>query len=615
MDIMMFPPLPSKLSVVGGDVLAGGQGVLARSNSTSSLGSTTAKVVTVVHAHPPPRRRGSNSSISSNCSDASIASSHHSLMDEGYGSWEDTAPIKYIGSKSYAESAASPPTPATPRRRLSDASDIFSMSPTEERDCMAFNMDMEDHTHITTEHDEGIHTHTHPSIAATLLPELLHTVLSILSANPSNNRQRTLAACTLVNKYWYTVATPTLYAHPDLLTEHAIDRFVKACVMSGRGLGVMNGNGIFVRTLDLSKVRLHEPSHTWHLRTLASACRKIRTLKLWCEGLHLHNLQTLTSASPFLETLVVAGHLAPYPLHTHHHHHHTMQTPTPQHLLKTLNHFLTTTVPRLRTLQIDINFDGDVLRSHLATLITSHLSPTCTHFRMAGSDTDAHVASLVRHAPNLRNVMYAWANVSEESVVGFAEHLPRLRVVDLRGCQKGVTERSVEAVVAGCKGLKAVDVSFTCTVVGQMDAVLDRLVEARKLDTVIMAGTSPSGSALKHFVRAKGPHLKSLSLAWVASIDDSVLHSIASHCPLLEKIDLRGCRGVTEAGLRHLVNGCKLLRVLKVEGCGGEEDVGEVEEEEGGQQQQREGLGREFLEGLRRRFRGDELVRLEESLM
>ncbi|KAJ3055663.1 hypothetical protein HK097_009781 [Rhizophlyctis rosea] len=503
---MMFPPLPSKLSAVGGDVLAGGQGILARSSSTSSLVIT--KVVTVVH--PQPRRRGSNSSISSACSDASIASAGSSLVDEGYGSWEDGAPIKYIGGKSYAESAAS-----TPERRLS-YSDMFTMSPTEEHDCMNFSMDMEGEIDTLVMND-GSRT-TAPSMAAHLLPELLHTVFSILSTTRSSNRQRTLAACTRVNRYWHAVATPTLYAHPDLATEHAIDRFVKACVLSGRGLGAFGGNGIHVRTLDLSKVRLHEPSHTFHLRTLASACRKIRTLKLWCEGLDLRTLQSLTSASPHLDTLVVAGHLAAYPNPSHSH----TTTLTPQHLLKALNPFMYTTLPRLKTLQIDIGFDGDIFRSHLATLITSHLSPACTHFRMGGADMDAHVTSLVRHAPNLKSVLYAWANLSEESVLTLAEHLRGLRVVDLRGCQKAVTERSIAELVGKCKDVESLDISFTSTSVWGTNAILETLEGAEKIHTLILAGTTPSAAALKNLIRKKGGQLRCLSLAWVSSVDDSV---------------------------------------------------------------------------------------------
>ncbi|KAJ3288040.1 hypothetical protein HK104_008354 [Borealophlyctis nickersoniae] len=578
MDFMMFPPLPSKPVVLGGAGLHNrGQTVLAKS---------------IPHARPQhPSRRGSTSSTTSSTS---------SLEDEGYGSFEDSSPIKNISGKDRAVSVSPTPSGPTIFRRGSEVDNM-----------LAFEMDMDV---VVPKSDKSS-----PSLAAALLPELLRIVLAMLDDSDSSlYRQRTLAACCLVNRYWHGVATGALWQAPELLTEHAFDRFVKGCILSSRGASVKHGNGIFVRRLDLNRIRLHEPTHTPLLRVLASACTTMRSLKLWCEQLSMHTLQILALASPHLDTLVVAGHLANWH--------------------DTALHSFTTLLSRLHTIQIDVGFDGDAGRARLARLVSTNVGPTLRHFRMAGADSDTRVASITRRCPNLQVLLYGWSNLTESALRTVASTLPDLRVLDLRGCQRAVTPLSMDALVLGCPALESLDISFT----SGGDAVIHSLVaHASNLHTLIMAGYACSEPALVRLLHYRGAQLKVLSLAWFGgNMTDATVRAMAKYCTRLEKLDLRGCANVSEDALRGLVEGCGKLRVFKLEGpggWGGEDAMRDdtQQEQEGGHHHHvgvpmvghvngaGAGAGaaggvhpaREFLDELRRTFYSEELVRLEESMM
>lgn len=574
MDTMMFPPLPAKMVSVGESDHAGGQVGL---NAQFGKGSPSF-----------PRRRASNSSVTSTTS---------SLEDEGYGSWEDS--FKHI-EKTYARAASD-------NGSIHDV-DEAAVIPDHDNP-MGFEMEMDHHDPVPVHTianatpavfcsavKEVVRTRTSSPTATYLLPELLRIIFATLDVTATPHvRQKTLASCALVNKYWNQVATPTLWSNPDLISEHHISLFVKGILLSSRAMNISSNlnnrypqtNATYIRTLDLTKVRLHEPTHTKELQTLAKTATRFRTLKLWCEQLSLSTLNSLTSTSPFLGTLVVAGHLS------------TAYTPSYE------TYELSQTLATLHTIQIDVGFDGDAGRSHLAHLVSTSTGRSLRHLRMAGADADKHTKTLVQNSPHIHTLLYAWSNLTLTGLT-YISTLPALRVLDLRGCQQAVTVKSITHLFQSCP-IEKIDISFT----GGGNAILDVLTEyGPRLDTIIMAGCAVTPASMHKFLYKRGKNLKSLSVAWCASLDSTLLQTIGKHCKNLEKLDVRGC-AVHEKGLRQLVVACIGLRVLKLEGAS--DSANEVESV--GENDNEAGIGGEFLDEMRRRFAGEEVVRIEESMM
>nr|KAJ3407037.1 hypothetical protein HK105_003444 [Polyrhizophydium stewartii] len=475
------------------------------------------------------------------------------------------------------------------------------------------------------------------------VPELLAIVLKhvrAVSGSPAE-AQRTLHSVCLVNRHWHSCAVGALWEQPFLASDTSIAKLAAACIppsvcpplstslrlqLALSPLEMQPARpshadrdaaspkaaslGRLVRRLDLSRVRLHEPSDSSVLATLATYCTRIRMLRIWCESLDIFMLQRLATCSRHLDTLVIAGHLGPW-----------------IEVGDTSLAGLVGVVSRLRVVQIDVGFDGDSGRNRLARLVAASVGPSVRHLRLAGADDDERVMSLCDRCPNLEVLLYGWANLTPRAVHHIAARTPNLRVLDLRGCQKAVTPAAMHDLALKCTRLESVDLSFT----SGGDGVIASLAEhAANLHTAILAGYTCSEQMLIRFVARVGARLRVLSIAWFGGVlTDAGVLAIAKHCPNIEKLDVRGCRQVSEAALRTLIAAASRLVVLKLEGPGGWEAATPAAAPPAPptavQRRHRRASApataaqhadvsrRLFLLDLKRRFPSDELVRLEEA--
>ncbi|TPX57364.1 hypothetical protein SpCBS45565_g08218 [Spizellomyces sp. 'palustris'] len=494
--------------------------------------------------------------------------------DEGYGSWEDQSPIwglKRIEPVTF-KFTQDESTPATiPIRRPSF--------------CVRSNQ------------------------ASQLLPELLTIILSMVKdetdelaldhaatpiwplCNRRTTRQRTLASCALVNRYWNAVTTPVLYSSPDLPTESTLYKFIRTCtyhIYTPHMSPTMH-----TKSLNLLRLRLHEPTHTQVLLTLAKTCSNIHTLKVWCERLDIKTLTILLESSSRVRTLILQGHIGSYPAED------------PQALQDSIR--------KLHTIHIDVGFDGDAGRSRLAGLVSRCSGPQTSYLRLSGGDTEEHIASILETSGrSLRTMLYPWSNLSPASLLHIAQNAPNLRTLDLRGCLHAVTACTIRTLLQNSPHLHSLDLSFT----SGGEPVMEVLTASQNLHTLILSGYKQTSERTLANLLMHLPKLKTLSLAWLGTaVTDEVLQILTKrHDSRLEKLDLRGCPCVSEQGLTALVEGCTALRVLKIEaharwGEGGEDDV--AHDEQDGFMHGRRRPSAEFLQELRAGFASTELVRLE----
>eukprot|EP00842_Homolaphlyctis_polyrhiza_P001027 jgi/Hompol1/1925/HPOL_002846-RA len=272
---------------------------------------------------------------------------------------------------------------------------------------------------------------TTSDVTSRFLPELLRIVLKFVrrQADSPQESQRTLLSACLVSRHWYKNGISTLWEQPVLTTETSICRFVRACtplaisqISTVASANSSNSLGIHVRKLDLGRVRLHESVHAAMLRNIASCCTHMRGIRIWCEGLSIDSILHLATASPYLNTLAIAGHLSAW-----------------IDVDETIAASLARVFSRLRVLHIDVGFDGDSSRTRLARLVTGSIGRSIRQLRVTGADDDATILSLCTRCPNLDTMLYSWSNISEASIHNIASHLGKLSVIDLRGCQKAVT--------------------------------------------------------------------------------------------------------------------------------------------------------------------------------
>ncbi|KAI9104815.1 hypothetical protein DFS34DRAFT_214656 [Phlyctochytrium arcticum] len=443
---------------------------------------------------------------------------------------------------------------------------------------------------------------TNPSI----VPHTPDTPLWPLSPSHRSRlvRQRTLAACAAVNRYWNSVATPILYAAPDIPTEPVLDCFMRTCLLYSSSMDEMDccsaeeeyqhglhgtmdgfspravvdddtlqlqtrtGNKThsptrFTKRINLLRLRLHEPTHTSILLTLGKSCRNTHTLKLWCERLDITTLSTLLYSMPHLHTLILQGHIGSYP-------------PTDPPILHHSIHHIS-------TIHIDVGFDGDAGRSKLANLVAASVGPKTTYLRLTGGDSESHLKSILgRTGSALKTLLYPWSNLSADSLLLIAQHTPQLRTLDLRGCLHAVTPTTIRTLVLNAPHLHSLDLSFTS---GGEDVLL-ALTSAPSLRTLILSGYKQATELSLITLLSHLPNLTTLSLAWLGTaVTDRVLRALTVYCPHLQKLDLRGCPAILESGLRGLADGCSDLRVLKIEvlarwGPGDDDDDEEDDDED-----------------------------------
>ncbi|KAJ8323835.1 hypothetical protein QVD99_007014 [Batrachochytrium dendrobatidis] len=397
-----------------------------------------------------------------------------------------------------------------------------------------------------------------------LLPELLvlvHKYIYALCGSPSTT-QRTLYACSRVNKHWYMHSIACLWEHPYLPTESSIIRFAHSCIPpvlikfntdapdsnnTPTTSCISNtSNGFLVRKLDFGRVRLHDPFHSFIFNTVAKYCTELRAVRLWCESLDIFTLQHIVTCSIHLDTLVVTGNLGRW-------------IDVCDFNLKGF----VDVVSKLSVLQVDVGFDGDFGRNRLVRLISSNVSSSIRHLRLAGADDDERIMAICNKCPNLQVLLCAWSNITEQCISHMATSIPDLRVLDLRGCQKAVTSAGMHQLLSHCHHLKGIDLSFT----SGGDDVLASLIDCTdSMSTIILAGYACSEAMLVRLIKHMGTHLRVLSIAWFGGkFTDTAMAALAASSPFLEKLDIRGCRHISVTAIQFLVEKCKRLTILKLE--------------------------------------------------
>ncbi len=128
--------------------------------------------------------------------------------------------------------------------------------------------------------------------------------------------------------------------------------------------------------------------------------------------------------------------------------------------------------------------------------------------------TDAGVASLVRHSPQLRHVdLQSCSAIGDGAVRAVADHCLQLRFLNLSWCQ-GFTSSALLYLAARCS-----------------------------------ERSQPAGEEDSPPAR----HLQRLNLVWCPQVDDGVLRSLSS-ISTLQCVELLGCADVTSEGLASLTS-------------------------------------------------------------
>ncbi|KAI9024722.1 hypothetical protein DFJ74DRAFT_767275 [Hyaloraphidium curvatum] len=142
------------------------------------------------------------------------------------------------------------------------------------------------------------------------------------------------------------------------------------------------------------------------------------------------------------------------------------------------------------------------------------------------------VKYLVQHAPSIVQLhIPGIAQVDDHLLAHIGRRLPRLRLLDVRGCA-GITSHGVRALLDAS--------AVACAAQGDREA-----------------------SRLTH-----------LTLSGLPLLTDAALQAVGALCPELEQLEAAGCRLLTDVGVAALAAGCHALRNLDLEDCVGVGDAG-----------------------------------------
>lgn len=367
-----------------------------------------------------------------------------------------------------------------------------------------------------------------------LVPEILCLVFDKLVDMKSKDPktiQATLSACSRVNRHWRFHSLKYLYQCPVITNERQFTLFAQNALPS---------YGFLILHLDLSKVRLHQPTHSFYLEKIILFCHELLRFNVWIESLDIFTLQRLVISSPKLKELVVAGHLGPW-----------------MDVSDSYKSKFCQSIHRMHVIQMDIGFDGDTGRSRLARMVSEHVGPDLKLLKLANVESPENMSNILKSCPKLQTLHLGWANITEPTLEFI--RLPELTTLDLRGCQQAVTFDSLSHLLASCPKLRHLDLSFT----NGGEPVIEALIHYGHLETLIMAGYHCSEDHLKRLFEKMG-QLRVLSLAWFSGhISDKTLEALMDHCPHLEKLDIRGIKPVNVNTLETMMQGS--LKTLKLE--------------------------------------------------
>jgi Leucine Rich repeat len=185
--------------------------------------------------------------------------------------------------------------------------------------------------------------------------------------------------------------------------------------------------------------------------------------------------------------------------------------------------------------------------------------------RARGKVSDVMVRDMVAALPKLVELQLSTAvQLTDAGVAAVAEHCPQIRTLKIAG-NHAITDRAVGAL-RSCRSLEMLDLSF-CSLL--TDAAAKDLAALPALTTLSVARWNVTDAFVQDLLcgggGGGGKALKDLNLAGCAAISDGALDHISVHAAeRMEALHLRQCRRVSDAGLELLVRSCTALRELDI---------------------------------------------------
>eukprot|EP01137_Pigoraptor_chileana_P021493 Opistho-2@85300 len=181
--------------------------------------------------------------------------------------------------------------------------------------------------------------------------------------------------------------------------------------------------------------------------------------------------------------------------------------------------------------------------------------------------TDGGIKAIASHCPKLRNVsLFSCWEATTDGLTALVTALPEIESLNLSNCRK-ITDESMAAIGAHCGGLRELELSYCKNLSDAgLESIVAKCPKLRLLNLQRCTRLTKEGFGV--FRRNPNPHMRTLVLSDLISMDDKAVLDICVGCPNIADLRISFCFGISEVALSHIATHCSQLIHLDVSCCG-----------------------------------------------